>query len=79
MWWWATDGNVGADRSIGHAWVTLGGRAGSGSKEMSNGPPLESDGRWSLGSTVNLEVGRRYPAEERAGVRMEGRLSLTEL
>jgi hypothetical protein len=33
--------------------VTFGGRAGSGSKEMSNRRALESDGKWSMGSTMN--------------------------
>jgi hypothetical protein len=58
--------------------VTLDGRAGSGSKAMSNGRALGPDGRWSMDLNVNLEVGRRLPVEERAGVRMEGRLSLME-
>ena len=57
----------------GHECVTSGGIDGSGSNAMSNGRALGSDGRCSIGSTVNFDEGRMYPAVESAGVRTEGR------
>ena len=40
---------------------------------MSNGRAFGSEGRWSIGSTANLEEGRMYPDLDNAGVRTEGR------
>ncbi len=43
----------------GQEWMTLGGSAGSGSNDMSKGRALGSNGRYSIGSVLNLEVGNR--------------------
>ncbi len=48
--------------------MTFGGSAGSGLKDISNGHACGSEGRWSSGSTLNLDVRRMYPVVERASV-----------
>jgi hypothetical protein len=59
--------------AYGHACVISGGIDGSGSKAMSNGRALGSDGRWSIGSMANFEEGRMYPDVESVGARTNGR------
>ncbi len=59
MWWWATDGNGGANRSIGASMGDVGQEGGVWVEGDVYWTGVESDGRWSMGSTVNLEVGRR--------------------
>ena len=49
--------------------VLCGHEDGSGSKTMSNGRALGSDGRWSIGSMTNFDEGMMYPDVESAGVR----------
>ena len=48
----------------------LGGDAGSGLKDKSNGRAWGSEGRWSSGSISSFDDGSRYPAMDRRGARV---------